>query len=188
MRSPSPRPQRPVPATALLVLAAGRGTRLRSALPKVLHHAGGRSLLAHVMAAGAAAGMAPADTCVVAGFAADQVQAALAGSGVRLVVQQPQQGTGHALQVAAPDLVHYSQLIVLHGDMPLVTATTIRRLRAALEAGADAALATATPATPRAYGRIVRDLQQPERVVAIVEDRQASDAQKQIRELNAGFY
>lgn len=175
-------------ATALIVLAAGRGTRLRSALPKVLHHAGGRSLLAQVLAAGADAGLPAADTFVVAGYAAEQVRAAVAPSAARVILQEPQRGTGHALQVAAPALVAYSQIIVLHGDMPVVSATTVSRLRAELEAGADAVLATATPDKPRAYGRILRDRKQPEQVVAIVEDRQASPAQKQIRELNAGFY
>ncbi|MGH9541646.1 MAG: bifunctional UDP-N-acetylglucosamine diphosphorylase/glucosamine-1-phosphate N-acetyltransferase GlmU [Terriglobales bacterium] len=176
----------PPSKTALIVLAAGKGTRLRSELPKVLHQAGGDSLLGHVLSAAAEAGLAPADTVVVAGYAADRVRVAVAGSGVRVVVQEPQLGTGHALLVARNDWAAAARVLVVHGDMPLVSAATLRGLLDTLDRErADAVLATASPARPRAYGRILR---QGDRVVAIVEDRQATPAQKKIRELNAGFY
>lgn len=180
------------PPTAILILAAGRGTRLRSRLPKVLHPVGGRTLLAHVLAAAAAAGFAPADTFVVAGYGAEPVQATLP-PGVRLLVQSPQRGTGHALQVALPALDAYPQIIVLHGDMPLVSAATVTALWAALGAGAArgeiaAVLATAASAVPRAYGRILRSPHNPQHVVGIVEAAQATPEQLQIPELNAGFY
>ncbi|MGH9519124.1 MAG: bifunctional UDP-N-acetylglucosamine diphosphorylase/glucosamine-1-phosphate N-acetyltransferase GlmU, partial [Terriglobales bacterium] len=171
--------------TAALILAAGRGTRMRSRLPKVLHAAGGRSLLGHVLAAVQSGGLAAADVAVVGGYAADQIQAALAATGVHFVRQEPQLGTGHAVLAARDWWRGYYRVLVVHGDMPLLSATTV----AALAAGrADAVLATASPAEPRAYGRIVRDPKRPERIVAIVEERQASDEQKRIRELNAGFY
>lgn len=173
-------------STALLILAAGKGTRLRSALPKALHEAGGASLLEHVLRAGAAAGIAPNDTIVVAGYAADRVRAAVAPRHVRVVAQEPQLGTGHAVMAARELWRPYASVAVIHGDMPLVSAATIRGVIATLERErAEAALATATPASPRAYGRIVR---QDGRIVGIVEERQASPEQKQIRELNAGFY
>lgn len=180
------------PPTALLVLAAGRGTRLRSRLPKVLHPAGGRGLLAHVLAAARAAGFAPADTLVVAGYGAEQVEASLP-PGVRMIVQSPQRGTGHAVQAAAPALGSYAQVLVVHGDMPLLSAATLIGLQAALgapasPAGPDAVLATATPAVSRAYGRVLRSAQNPERVEGIIEVGQATPEQLRIPELNAGFY
>ncbi|HZT72162.1 MAG TPA: bifunctional UDP-N-acetylglucosamine diphosphorylase/glucosamine-1-phosphate N-acetyltransferase GlmU [Terriglobales bacterium] len=172
---------------ALVILAAGKGTRLRSDLPKVLHQAGGDSLLGHVLSAAVAAGIAPADTVVVAGYAAERVaEVAAARGGVRVVVQEPQLGTGHAVLAARDFWSAYDCVLVVHGDMPLVSAATLRGLAAALAAErAGAVLATATPASPRAYGRIVR---RRGRVVAIVEERQATPAQRAIRELNAGFY
>ncbi|MGH9475086.1 MAG: bifunctional UDP-N-acetylglucosamine diphosphorylase/glucosamine-1-phosphate N-acetyltransferase GlmU [Terriglobales bacterium] len=171
---------------AVLVLAAGRGTRMRSALPKVLHQAGGRSLLAHVLAAIAAAGIPAGDTAVVAGYGLEVIQQALAPAGVRVIRQEPQLGTGHAVLAAQTWWNAYERLIVVHGDMPLLSAATIATLAAPSPAAA--VLATATPSQPRAYGRIVRDPAHPERVQAIVEQRQATPEQLRIRELNAGFY
>lgn len=171
--------------TCALILAAGRGTRMRSRLPKVLHAAGGRTLLGHVMTSVAGGGIAPADVAVVGGYGAEQIRAAIGGSGAHFVLQEPQLGTGHAVLAARDWWRGYDRVVVVHGDMPLLSAGTV----AGLAAGrADAVLATATPAEPRAYGRILRDAQRPERVVGIVEDKQASAEQKRIRELNAGFY
>ena len=172
--------------TAVLILAAGKGTRLKSQLPKVLHEAGGRTLLGQVMAAAREAGIPAADILVVAGYGLDRMRSAVEPLGSRLVVQEPQLGTGHAVQMAAAALAPYPQVLVLHGDMPLVSAATVRALLERLtQRAAAAVLATATPPQPRAYGRIVR---QGERVIGIVEDRQCTAEQKQIRELNAGFY
>ncbi|HVB39898.1 MAG TPA: bifunctional UDP-N-acetylglucosamine diphosphorylase/glucosamine-1-phosphate N-acetyltransferase GlmU [Terriglobales bacterium] len=174
--------------TAVLILAAGRGTRLRSHLPKVLHRAGGDTLLGHVLGAARGAGIADADIAVVAGFGADQVRAAV--HPLRVIVQEPQLGTGHAVQVAESWWRGYERLIVLNGDMPLLSAATVAALAGDAQgmAGAAAVLATAAPAEPRPYGRIIRDAAHPERVLAIVEDRQTTPEQAQIRELNAGFY
>lgn len=175
-----------MPKSAVLILAAGKGTRLKSQLPKVLHQAGGKTLLGHVIDAARGAGIAAEDIYVVAGYAADRIRDAVAPLGLHVILQEPQQGTGHAVQVAAPSLQGYDRLVVLHGDMPLVSASTVRGLldtHAAQQAAA--VLATATPPSPRAYGRILR---QGEDVLGIVEDKQCTPAQKQIRELNAGFY
>ena len=178
--------------TAVLILAAGRGTRLRSRLPKVLHRAGGDTLLGHVLGAARGAGIADANIAVVAGFGADQVSVALGAHAAapQVIVQEPQLGTGHAVQVAAGWWRAYERLIVLNGDMPLLSATTVAALAGEVKdmAGAAAVLATASPAEPRPYGRIIRDAAHPERVLAIVEDRQTTPEQAQIRELNAGFY
>jgi len=201
------------PTTAVLILAAGRGTRMRSQWPKVLHAAGGRSMLASVLAAVQAADVAPPDTAgvaskgtvgvapkdtagvaakdtaVVAGFGLDQIAAALQGSGVSVLRQEPQLGTGHAVQSAQSWWQAYDQLVVLHGDMPLLSPATVQGLIARRqESAAAAVLATASPSEPRAYGRILRDPKAPERVLAIVEEKQATPEQRQIRELNAGFY
>ena len=171
--------------TSALILAAGRGTRMRSRLPKVLHAAGGRTLLGHVLAAVQGGGLAPGAIAVVGGYAADQIQATLAGSGVHFILQEPQLGTGHAVLAARDWWRGYDRVVVVHGDMPLLSAATVAALAAG---GADAVLATAAPAEPRAYGRILRDPKQPERILAIVEEKQANAEQKRIRELNAGFY
>jgi bifunctional UDP-N-acetylglucosamine pyrophosphorylase/glucosamine-1-phosphate N-acetyltransferase len=170
---------------AAVILAAGKGTRLKSKQPKVLHEAGGRSLLAGVLAAVRHAGIAPGDTYVVSGHGADLVRAQVVELGVKVVTQEPQRGTGHALQVAAPMLRAYDYTLVLNGDMPLLSAGTVEELMAAVHGDVAAAIATAEPESPRAYGRIIRE---GEFVRQIVEDRQATPAQKSIRELNAGFY
>lgn len=178
--------------TGLLILAAGKGTRMRSQLPKVLHRAGGRSLLGHVLAAAAAAAIPAADIAVVVGYGKDTIQAALAAAGagaVTLVVQEPQLGTGHAVQSAAAWWRPYARVLVVHGDMPLLSAATLTGLAAQQQSrGCAGVLATATPSTPRAYGRIVRDPRRPECVMGIVEERVATPQQRLIRELNAGFY
>ncbi|TAN24425.1 MAG: UDP-N-acetylglucosamine diphosphorylase/glucosamine-1-phosphate N-acetyltransferase [Acidobacteria bacterium] len=188
----SPKPKVPKPLAAL-VLAAGRGTRMKSALPKVLHQAGGRSLLAHVLAAVRGAGIALGDIAVVAGYGLDQIRAALAeleSGGLQIILQEPQLGTGHAVLAAQSWWQNYDHLLVVHGDMPLLSSATITSLAAAAAAKPHPAcvLATAEPREPRAYGRILRNANHPERVVGIVEDGVATPVQRKIRELNAGFY
>jgi bifunctional UDP-N-acetylglucosamine pyrophosphorylase/glucosamine-1-phosphate N-acetyltransferase len=175
--------------TAVVILAAGRGTRMRSRLPKVLHQAGGRTLLGSVVAAVRAAGFGDGQIGVVAGYGLDDVKAALAGGSVSIIHQERQQGTGHAVLTAQPFWRGYEQVLVLNGDMPLLSAATVAGLAAQRDTLAAAAvLATAAPEEPRAYGRILRDPARPDRIVGIVEDRVASPEQKRIRELNAGFY
>jgi len=172
--------------TAVLILAAGKGTRLKSQLPKVLHEAGGRTLLGQVMAAVRGADIPATDVIVVAGYGVDLIRSHVEPLGSRIAVQEPQLGTGHAVQMAATALSPYRQVVIVHGDMPLLSSSTVRGLIDRLTSSAAAAvLATAAPSAPRAYGRILR---QGERIIGIVEDRQCTAEQKQIRELNAGFY
>src|ERR1700687_4500550 len=117
-----------VPKTAIAILAAGRGTRLKSKHPKVLHEVGGKPLLAHVIAA--ATKVVPAsDVFAIIGHEAERVRSAVAASGVGFVLQQQQRGTGHALMVARETLAPYDLIVVLYGDAPLITSQTIEQLR-----------------------------------------------------------
>src|SRR5580698_9509233 len=118
----------PAPRIAIAIMAAGKGTRLKSQLPKVLHEVGGKPLLAHVIRAATAVVAAP-DVYAIIGHEADRVRAATEKSGIRFVLQSEQRGTGHALMVAQSALADYDHVIVLSGDAPLITAETIARLR-----------------------------------------------------------
>src|SRR5947209_9274235 len=114
--------------TAIAIMAAGKGTRLKSKHPKVLHEVGGRPLLAHVVAA--ATRVVPAsDVYAIIGHEADRVRSSVASSGIGFVLQQEQRGTGHALMVAREALAPYDLVIVLSGDAPLITSQTIEKLR-----------------------------------------------------------
>ncbi|WP_119352794.1 bifunctional UDP-N-acetylglucosamine diphosphorylase/glucosamine-1-phosphate N-acetyltransferase GlmU [Azohydromonas sediminis] len=166
----------------VVILAAGRGTRMKSQRPKVLHRLGGRALLQHVL--DAAAGVAASRVVVVVGHGGDEVEAACAAPGRVFVRQQPQLGTGHAVQQAVPALdPHAPTTLILNGDVPLVTAATARALVDAC-GGQRLALLTMTPADPHGYGRIVRD---GERVLAIVEEKDATPAQRAIGEVYTGM-
>jgi bifunctional UDP-N-acetylglucosamine pyrophosphorylase / glucosamine-1-phosphate N-acetyltransferase len=165
-----------------IVLAAGQGTRMKSARPKVLHVVGGRPMLGHVLDAARALG---ADTChVVHGHGAAAVRAAFAAStDVDWVLQAEQRGTGHAVQQAMPQVPDDAQVLVLYGDVPLVTPETLRRLADAAREGL--ALVTVSVAQPTGYGRILRDASGA--VTGIVEEKDATDAQRAISEINTGF-
>src|SRR5271155_5188197 len=116
------------PRIAIAIMAAGKGTRLQSKHPKVLHEIGGKPILAHVIAT--AAKVVPArDIFVIIGHEAERVRRAVAATGVNFVVQAEQRGTGHALMVAREALSGYDQVIVLSGDAPLITVATIKNLR-----------------------------------------------------------
>src|SRR5919201_5556952 len=165
----------------VVVLAAGQGKRMRSALPKVLHPLGGRPLLAYVL--DTARELGARKTIVVHGHGADAVRAAFANTDVQWVLQPEQLGTGHAVQQALPHVGKDAQVLILYGDVPLVRLATLKRL---LEAAGDAlAITTAELGDPRGYGRIVRD--RAERVERIVEEKDASAAERAIREINAGL-
>ena len=169
-------------------MAAGKGTRLKSKHPKVLHEVGGKPLLAHVIAA--ATQVVPAqDVYAIVGHEADKVRQAVSSTGVKFVEQKPQKGTGHALMVARDVLSSYDQVIVLSGDAPLITAATITRLRD-FHASKKAAMTilTAHLDDPAGYGRIVRKSSKSDEVQAIVEDKAATPAQKKIHEINSGIY
>lgn len=169
-------------ALNIVIMAAGKGTRMRSSLPKVLHRLAGRPLLQHVL--DSAMALAPQRTLVISGHGADQVEAAVAGSGAQCVRQQPQLGTGHAVQQAVPALGDDGgTTLILNGDVPLIAPATARALVQAC-GGERLALLTVTLADATGYGRIVRE---GERVQAIVEHKDASDAQRRIREVYTGM-
>lgn len=173
---------------AVAILAAGKGTRLKSRHPKVLHRIGGKSLLEHVIAA-AAEVVAPADIYAVIGHEAERVERAVKYTGVNFVLQAQQGGTGHALQMARPSLAGYDGFIVLSGDAPLIRSETIRRLREThLTAGAAMTILTAELDEAGDYGRIVRRPGAGDLVDAIVERKSATPEQLAIHEINSGIY
>jgi bifunctional UDP-N-acetylglucosamine pyrophosphorylase/glucosamine-1-phosphate N-acetyltransferase len=177
-----------LPKIAIAILAAGKGTRLKSKHPKVLHEVGGKTLLAHVIAA--ATKVVPAsDVFAIIGHEADRVRSAVAASSIGFVLQQEQRGTGHALMVAREALAPYDRVIVLYGDAPLITSQTIERLRDFhLSKKAAMTILTARLENPAGYGRIVRKKATGDDVKAIVEQKNLTAAQQKIHEVNSGFY
>ncbi|OLB21050.1 MAG: UDP-N-acetylglucosamine diphosphorylase/glucosamine-1-phosphate N-acetyltransferase [Acidobacteriales bacterium 13_2_20CM_55_8] len=173
---------------AIAIMAAGKGTRLKSKHPKVLHEVGGKPLLAHVIAA--AIKVVPAkDVYAIIGHEADRVREAVAHTGVSFVLQKEQRGTGHALMTAREALGPYDVVIVLSGDAPLITSSTIEKLRDFhISRRAAMTLLAARMDNPTGYGRIIRKSAKKEEVQAIVEQNSLAAAQKKIREVNAGFY
>jgi bifunctional UDP-N-acetylglucosamine pyrophosphorylase/glucosamine-1-phosphate N-acetyltransferase len=173
-------------ASYVLILAAGQGTRMRSGRPKVLHHLAGLPLIAHVLRAARA--VIPDSQVVVVGHMADQVRAGLADhASLGFVLQTEQRGTGHALLQAETLLGGLrGSLVVLSGDVPLIRPDTLRQLLETHQR-TDAALTllTATLARPFGYGRILR---KNGRLSRVVEERDASEAQRQLREINSGIY
>jgi bifunctional UDP-N-acetylglucosamine pyrophosphorylase/glucosamine-1-phosphate N-acetyltransferase len=167
-------------ALDIVIMAAGKGTRMKSERPKVLHRLAGRPLLQHVLASCAA--LKAERTIVITGFGADQVELALAGQPVRCVRQEPQLGTGHAVQQAVPFCEGDGTTLILNGDVPLLASTTMQRLAAA-SAGGALVLLTVELADPSGYGRIVRD---GNSVRGIVEHKDATPVQRQIREVYTG--
>ena len=169
-------------AEEVVVLAAGAGTRMRSTLPKVLHPLGGRPLLAHVL--DTALGLEPSRVHVVVGEQADQVKACFADyPGVSWALQKPARGTGHAVGSALPSVADDATVLVLFGDAPFTTADTAGRC--IREAGDGVALATVHLDDPTGFGRILRD--DDDRIVGIVEERDASEVEKSITEANTGI-
>jgi bifunctional UDP-N-acetylglucosamine pyrophosphorylase/glucosamine-1-phosphate N-acetyltransferase len=184
------------PRVAVAIMAAGKGTRLKSRLPKVLHEVGGKPLLAHVIAA-ATRVVPPNDVFAIIGHEAGRVRSAVAHTGVNFLLQTEQRGTGHALMVAQPALSAYDHVVVLSGDAPQITPQTIARLlNLHLDQQAAMTLLSADLDNPTGYGRIVRMKARMKarkstnsaEVRAIVEEKSASTAQKKIHEINAGFY
>ncbi len=169
-------------ALNVVIMAAGKGTRMKSGLPKVLHRLAGTSLLQHVLNASAALGAA--HTVVITGHGAEAVEAAVGGSGAVFVRQMPQRGTGHAVQQAVPVLIEANATtLILNGDVPLIRADTARALVQAC-GGQQLALLTIELADATGYGRIVRD---GDAVQAIVEHKDATPAQRAIREVYTGI-
>jgi len=178
----------PSPRIAIAIMAAGKGTRLKSQLPKVLHEVGGKPLLEHVIRA--AVRLVPAnDVYAIIGHEADRVRSAMQHTGVNFVLQSEQRGTGHALMVAREALAGYDHVIVLSGDAPLITPETIGKLRDFhLQQVAAMTLLSADLDNPTGYGRVLRKSPSSSEVQAVVEEKAASSTQKKIREINSGFY
>ena len=168
-------------ALDIVIMAAGKGTRMKSSLPKVLHKLAGRSLLQHVLQT--SAGLDADRVIVVTGHGAEQVESAVAAPSLRFIRQMPQLGTGHAVQQAVPALHDEGTTLILNGDTPLIRAATARALVAAC-GGTRLALLTIDLPDPSGYGRIVRE---GEHIRAIVEHKDASPAQRDIREVYTGM-
>ena len=167
----------------VVIMAAGKGTRMQSSMPKVLHRLGGRALLQHVI--DTAQHIQARRVVVITGHGAEQVESMLAAqSGLQSVRQMPQLGTGHAMQQAVPVLDDDGVTLVLSGDVPLIQADTLLALLTLCDHSHLALLTLQTP-TPAGYGRILRNPQQ--QVTGIVEEKDASDEQKKIPEIYSGI-
>ena len=167
----------------VIVLAAGLGKRMRSDLPKVLHALAGRPLLTHVL--DSARALSPRRILVVHGHGAEKVREVFAGSDdIDWILQSEQLGTGHAVQQAASRLSPDADVLIVYGDVPLIRPETLKRLVEASKQGL--AVLTAEPADPAGYGRVMRDA--AGRVTQIVEQKDATESEISVREVNAGFY
>jgi bifunctional UDP-N-acetylglucosamine pyrophosphorylase/glucosamine-1-phosphate N-acetyltransferase len=165
----------------VVILAAGQGKRMRSALPKVLHRIAGRPLLAHVL--DAARSLKPERIFVVYGHGGAEVKAAFEGEPVEWVEQARQLGTGHALMQALPRIPRAATVLVLNGDVPLVRSASLRRLVRSAQKGL--AIMTSDLSDPGGYGRVVRDA--GGRILRVVEQKDAKPKELEIREWYAGF-
>ncbi|MEO6807262.1 MAG: bifunctional UDP-N-acetylglucosamine diphosphorylase/glucosamine-1-phosphate N-acetyltransferase GlmU [Edaphobacter sp.] len=178
---------------AIAIMAAGKGTRLKSKRPKVLHEIGGRALLLHVIAA--AKTLVPADHifCII-GHEADRVRAAVAPTGVQFVLQPEQRGTGHAMQMLKADFELSGaplpqHLLVLSGDVPLIRPETLAAVRDThLREHAAMTILTAAPNDPTGYGRVLRASHDKPDVTAIVEQKALKPSELKTPEINSGIY
>jgi bifunctional UDP-N-acetylglucosamine pyrophosphorylase / glucosamine-1-phosphate N-acetyltransferase len=175
------------PDFAIVIMAAGKGTRLKSSRAKVLHEIAGQPLLAHVIKA--AQQIVPAEHIyVIVGHQAEKVRAAVAPMGVKFVLQAEQRGTGHAIICAREQVASYQNILVLSGDVPLIRPETIARLRDFhLSKKAAMTILTAAPSDPFGYGRMIR-AGSTDRVKAIVEQKALTKSQQKEREINSGIY
>jgi bifunctional UDP-N-acetylglucosamine pyrophosphorylase/glucosamine-1-phosphate N-acetyltransferase len=173
---------------AVVIMAAGKGTRLKSRRPKVLHEIGGKPLLSHVIAA-AAQISAPENIYAVVGHEAEKVKAAVASTGIRFVEQTEQRGTGHAIQCAKDAIKGYESILVLSGDAPLIQSTTLAALVAFHQAqNAAMTLTSAEPSEPTGYGRVIHPSPGSLEVVTIIEQKMLTPQQVALREVNMGLY
>ena len=164
----------------IVILAAGKGTRMYSAKPKVLHALAGKPLVQHVL--DRASELKPQLICVVYGHGGGAVPPAMQQYSAKFVIQEPQLGTGHAVQQAVPHLGDDSDTMVLYGDVPLIQHGTLHQMR---QAGSGLVLLTVNLANPTGYGRIVRNEQGD--VLSIVEEKDATAEQREINEVNTGI-
>lgn len=176
---------------AIAILAAGKGTRLKSRRPKVLHEIGGKPLLAHVVAA-ASKVVAPQNIFAIVGHEAELVRETIAPTGINFVLQAEQRGTGHALMVARESLQAFDHVLVLYGDVPLIRPETIAGVRDFhLAKHAAMTLLTAEPSDPTGYGRVFRKQvngQPTDEVDRIVEQKSLRGGEAEVREINSGIY
>ncbi len=179
---------------AIAIMAAGKGTRLKSKRPKVLHEIGGQALLLHVIAAAKSIVPAGRILCIV-GHEADQVRSAVEQTGVRFVLQAEQRGTGHALQqvkayfAGQPAMPLPENLLVLSGDVPLIRPETIASIcEMHLREHASMTILTAVPANPSGYGRVLRVAEGSAEVIAIIEQKSLTPEQISAPEINSGIY
>jgi bifunctional UDP-N-acetylglucosamine pyrophosphorylase / glucosamine-1-phosphate N-acetyltransferase len=173
---------------AIAIMAAGKGTRLKSKHPKVLHEVGGKPLIAHVIAAAKQA-VQGEDIYVIVGHEADRVRRAVEGTGVKFVIQEPQLGTGHAIMAAHEALADYDYVLVLSGDAPLITGETITKLRDFhLTHQAAMTILSAELENPTGYGRVIRKGNGGYEILGIVEEKSCTPAQRKVKEINSGFY
>src|SRR5580658_5867894 len=173
---------------AVVIMAAGKGTRLKSRRPKVLHEIGGKTLLSHVIAA-ASQVVPPGDIYAVVGHQAETVRAVVASSGIRFVEQTEQRGTGHAIQCARQAIASYENILVLSGDAPLIQPETLSALAAFHQAQQAAmTLTSAEPAEPTGYGRVIHPASDSIEVINIIEQKMLAPAQSSLREVNMGLY
>src|SRR5271169_1677163 len=170
---------------AVAILAAGKGTRLKSRHPKVLHEIAGKPLLAHVVAA-AAQVVPPQDIFAIIGYQAERVRQALAPTGINFVLQLEQRGTGHAIRAARDTLLSFDTVLVLSGDVPLIQPETIRRVRDFhLDHRAAMTILTAEPGDPAGYGRVLRKIKkgrETDEVERIVEQKALRKKEAGVRE------
>ncbi|MBI2287055.1 MAG: bifunctional UDP-N-acetylglucosamine diphosphorylase/glucosamine-1-phosphate N-acetyltransferase GlmU [Nitrosomonadales bacterium] len=164
----------------IVILAAGKGTRMYSEKPKVLHALAGKPLVQHVL--DCAVALQPQHVCVVYGHGGEAVPQAMRQYPAKFVIQEPQLGTGHAVQQAMPHLANNGNTLVLYGDVPLIQLGTLHRM---LQAGDGLVLLTVDLDNPAGYGRIVRNAQGD--VLGIVEEKDTSPGQREIREVNTGI-
>ncbi len=173
---------------AVVIMAAGKGTRLKSRRPKVLHEIGGKPLLSHVIAA-ASRVVDPAHIYVVVGHQAERVKAAVTATGVHFVDQADPRGTGHAIQCARETIAGFEHILVLSGDVPLIRPETIERLwQFHLAEHAAMTILTAAPDDPTGYGRVLRKSADSPEVTGIVEEKALTAEQRSAREINSGIY
>ena len=176
---------------AIVILAAGKGTRLKSRHPKVLHTIAGKTLLAHVVAS-ASKVVPPANIFAIIGHEGELVREALQSSGIQFVVQSEQRGTGHALMTAREALRGFSHVLVLSGDVPLIHPETIERVRDFhIANGSTMTILTAEPRDPFGYGRVFRKLENAtptDEVDRIVEQKSLRNNEGEQREINSGIY
>ncbi|MGC2697649.1 MAG: bifunctional UDP-N-acetylglucosamine diphosphorylase/glucosamine-1-phosphate N-acetyltransferase GlmU [Candidatus Angelobacter sp.] len=173
---------------AIVIMAAGKGTRLKSRRAKVLHEIAGQPLLAHVIKS-AQQIVSPSEIYVIIGHQAENVQAAVGPMGVKFVPQAEQRGTGHAIMCAREYVQGYENILVLSGDVPLIRPETIASVRDFhLAKKAAMTILTAEPPDPAGYGRVIRAGSGSDKVKAIVEQKALSKSRQKVREINSGIY